>query len=180
MSNLNNELSDIPSVPSLDTLSSPSVLKTYRSMYGGAALLFRRLYKAIWYHLWPIGELSPMAQAYGIIHIKLSPSLTVTQWLTFCRLWILSRGGLDTIDGRRLSFRNVEYKHLAVLRDAGLIKRHRFDPANPRLSSHRSPSYAFITITPAGLKFYRESLIAVNRAVLLDTMNYQPLSKQKG
>jgi len=170
-----------PDPPSLYDLS-PSLQKAYVSLHGGAALLFRRLFIALWRYLWPVSRVSPVANSYVLPRLlkSLKPALTMSQWFMLCRLYIISGAGSLVVDSRQLKLSRFDLSCVYALEDHKLITRTRFDPLNPRLTSHRTTKPVFITFTPSGIAFYRGAINVINYAVMNDVMNYQPLSNKKG
>lgn len=172
-----------PDPPSLYTLS-PSILKTFTSLRGGQQTLFKALFMALWRYLWNIRRITPVAHCYALKSalMSLQPSLSVSQWFVLSKLYLFSEAGSLAIDSRSLNIKpgSWEIKCITSLSRLKFIRRTSFDPANPRLLSHRSNQKVFISFTPSGISFYGVVLKRLNDIVRDDLMNYQPLYNKKG
>jgi hypothetical protein len=167
--------------PSLGSLS-PSLLTSFGSLSTGARKLFLRLYRAVWNHLVPFSRLMDAAHLWDLPSLLsgLSPSISVHSFFMLSRLWLLTGAGASSVDVRALGLSSSEVKQVSMLVRSSLVSRSYFDPLHPHLSAFRSRQIVFISLTPAGITFYKLVLQALRDRSRADLLNYLRYQHKKG
>jgi len=162
-----------PSPPSLPTVSQ-SIHEMFNTLRGGDVVLFKRIYLALWRYLWPLSRVDPVTLGYCsadcLAQVPGGSGVTVTDWHLLCKLYILSSGGKEAINGRNYPFRSGERHRIARLKDLGLVVRTSFDPAHPHLVKPKHISKSYISFTPSGIQFYKAVVQCIHKTAHKDIL----------
>ena len=116
-----------PDPPTLLTLS-PTLLRKFTTLSGGDVRTFKQVFIALWRWLWPISRLESISLVYNLPVVlgSLSPRLSVYQWFTLSKLYLLTSGGGGAVNTRNYQFRPMEGQHITQLMRLGVVVRTSF------------------------------------------------------
>jgi hypothetical protein len=179
-----DELSPLSTVPAAVSTVSVSLYNYYSTLSSGARDIFRRVYSSVWSYLWPFSKLDAISHVYDLPAAlsSLSPALTTSEFLLLSRLWSLSFGGVRAVDSRAVDLlQRDSYTRAGAfkIQKAGLITRSHFDPLHPHQTSYRAMNHVFISITPKGIKYFKQVLKVLNRTVAQDHHKYETYRHEK-
>jgi hypothetical protein len=158
------------SPPNISVIS-PSLLKTYITLRGGARNVFKRLYYGVWSYLLPVSRLDVIAFSYAIpIVLRDRPGITITMFSMMSRLWIYTVGGSVACNSVNYTFVSVDRRNISRLISLGFVKRTSFDPAHPYNIKPNYIQRTWISLTPEGISFYNGVVKQVYKIVQDDTL----------
>lgn len=146
----------LPDPPPLHALS-PSLLTKFRTLSGGDVRTFKQVFIALWRWLWPISRFDSITLAYSLPDVlaQVEPSLTVYEWFTLCKLYVLTGGGVTSLNTRNFPIEHNDKRRVKTMMNHKLLVRTSFDPAHPHLVRPSHINKTYISFTPLGIRFYK-------------------------
>ena len=171
-------------------VSSSSSIPSLTSIGGGLDLLynklsekklFRRIFLKVWRYLLPVTELDKISYSYVVYSGALAKhfNLVPLDFYVLCRLWVLSRGGKDTMDSRYLKGNSRVRLSIFKLASRGIISRSFYHPLHPHEIKYRSNRHVFLYFSEYGIKFYNDVLKYINKCVINDFRELAEYSANK-
>jgi len=156
--------------------SSPSLSvrlhDTFDTLSGGAKRMFKRQYMHLWKNVVDYEKFDVVSYGYAVNAVVWNmKEINMPEFWMLARLWILSLGATNTINGINHSFSKNDYIIMKRFLDRSWILRTSFDPLHPNHVKPHSLHRTYISLTPAAIKVYNVVVRKIYNYVIDDCAN---------